>query len=164
MKSIIKMSFLLFLLLAFILCLQAQKRGRWASARERGLRGPVRTVIERCSNVGASLKYGHKYEFARDGKLIVITSLQIDRPAYNVSYPSSHKITKRNSRGDVTEASFFTGGELERRERYDIEYDSVGNWTKRVTYIMKEYEVEGSDTAGKWLAQYTCIREIDYYP
>jgi hypothetical protein len=153
------------MLLTFALCVQAQKQGRWASARERGLKGAAHTLIDKCSNVGSGFEYGYKYEFARDGRLMVITSLQIDLPAYNVSFPGSYKITKRNSRGDITEASFFIKGELERKERYEIEYDSAGNWIKMVTYVMREYEVEGGNwKAGEWQAKYVCNRTIEYYP
>lgn len=153
----------LFLMLTFAVSAQAQKRGRWASASERGLKGPVHVVVEQCSNIGDSFRYGYKYEFTRDRKLMVITSLQPERPAYNVS-GGSWKAVKRNAHGDATEGSYFFMGELEHRERWEFEYDSTGNWTQRVAYIMREYEIVGSGTAGKWLAHQVCKRTVEYYP
>jgi hypothetical protein len=123
----------------------------------------VRTVVEECSNVGDSFRSGYKYEFARDGKLMVITSLQSDRPAFYVS-GGSWKFIKRNNRGDVTEGSYFFMGALEHKERYEFEYDSIGNWIRQVNLVMREYEIEGSGTAGKWLAHQVCKRTIEYYP
>lgn len=153
----------LFLMLTFAVSPQAQKRGRWASANDRGLKDSVRTVVEQCSNVDDSFRYGYKYEFTGDGKLMVIISLQPERPSYNIT-GGSWKFVKRNVRGNATEGSYFFMGELEHRERWEFEYDSIGNWTQRVTYVMREYEIVGSGTAGKWLAQQVCKRTIEYFP
>lgn len=158
-----KISATLFLLLACALCSEVQgQRSRWASARERRLKGPVRSVLERCSS-GGDFKTAYKYEFDRGGKLTAITSFQPERPAVTVGDPRTHKITRRDGRGWPAEVSFFEGGELESRERYEVEYDDAGNWTRLVTYVMRDYEVVGSGTARKWLVASSCDRTIEYH-
>lgn len=156
-------SIIFLLLLTFTQGIQAQKHRTWASARERGLTGVVHIVISKCSDISGNHEIRYKYEYALDGKLIVIESPQLNSPI--VSGSLSHKITGRNNRGDIEEVSFFIGDALERKEKYKYEYDSVGNWIKRVTFVMREYEVVGGSwKAGEWQAKYVCSRTIEYYP
>jgi len=53
--------------------------------------------------------------------------VQSDHPAFGVSVGGSWKFIKRNNRGDVPRGSYFFMGELEHKERYEFEYDSIGN-------------------------------------
>jgi hypothetical protein len=153
------------LLVAFALGAQAQERGAWASARERGLKGAVRTVSDTCSDVKAKFETRYKYEFARNGELIVITGPQLPRYDCIIAFPVSYKITKRNSRGDVEEVAILLEGDVIEKERYEYEYDSAGNWIKQVTSRMRTYEVEGDEwKAGEWRAFYVCTQTIEYYP
>jgi hypothetical protein len=155
----------LFLLLILVLGVQAQNQGRWASAHERGLKGAVHIVVSSCSDIKGNYETRYKYEYARDGELKVITSPQIKLPDCIISTPMSHKITKRNSSWDVEEVSYFLEGDLLEKERYEYEYDSVGNWVKAVTYLMRTYEMEGGNwKEGEWQARYVCTRTIEYYP
>jgi hypothetical protein len=156
---------ILFLLLASSFYVQAQNRSGWASARELGLRGAVRTVVSKCSEGSMNTETRFKYEYARDGKLMAITAPQFKQWDCIISSPTSYKITRRNSRGDVTEAALFVSGELERKERYEYEYDGVGNWIRVATLVMREYEMAGGSwKAGEWRALHVCTRTIDYYP
>lgn len=153
-----------FLLLAVTLGAQARKQGGWASARERDLKGGVRTVVSTCSDVDGRYATTFKFEFARDGKLMVITAPQFPQYDCIISLPTSYKITRRNKRGDATEASFLVNGALEKKERNELEYDANGNWIKAVTYEMREYEMEGSPwKAGERQARTVCRRTIEYY-
>lgn len=155
----------LLLLLAFALCIQAQKKGVWASARARGLKGVVKTVESKCSDINGKYETRYKFEFARDGKLMAITAPQFDLPDCIVSLPVSYKIMKRNTRGDMEEIGKFVEGDLMEKERYEYEYDSAGNWTKQVTFVTRTYEMAGGDwPAGEWRARYVCNRAIEYYP
>ncbi|MDX6710472.1 MAG: hypothetical protein QOH96_1488 [Blastocatellia bacterium] len=155
------------LLLFSPICLLAQKGGKWASARERHLRGTVQTVVQTCSDIGSKTSFTHKYEFARDGTLMVITQpqFQIYILISSRSFPVYYKITKRNSRGDVVEGSLLNRGELEQKEKYELEYDGVGNWIKMKKIVMRDYEYAGSSwKEGEWQAQHVCNRTIEYYP
>ncbi len=153
------------LLLTCALCVQAQKQGQWASARYRGLKGAVHTVVSKCSDINGSLETKNKYEFARDGMLMTITSPQYTLPDCIISTPVNHKITKRNSRGGVEEVSLFLYGDVLEKERYEYEYDGAGNWIKQVTYLMRNYSIEGASwKEGEWQAKYVCSRTIEYYP
>jgi hypothetical protein len=154
----------LFLLLAFAFSLQAQKQGRWASARERSLRGVVRTVVSSCSDVSGKYETRYKYEYAPDGKLMAITSPQSNLNVHINSFPVSYKITKRNGSGEIEEVSMLLEGDVMGRERYEYEYDSVGNWIKMVRFKMRTYELAGGDwPAGEWRAQHVCKQMIEYY-
>jgi hypothetical protein len=153
------------LLLVFTAGVQAQKRGAWASARERGLKGAVHTVVSTCSSVRGKLETRYKYEFDRDGKLLMITGPQLPHYDCIISVPVSNKIAKRNNRGDVEEVAIVLEGEVLEKERYEYEYDSAGNWIKQVTFRTRTYEAVGDDwKAGEWRALYVCTRTIEYYP
>lgn len=155
----------LFLLLTFVIGVQAQKQEAWASARERGLKGVVRAVVSTCSDIDGKHKTTIKYEFSRGGELMVITAPQLPRYDCIVAAPTSYKIIRRDGRGNVTGASLLVHGEVERKERYEYEYDAAGNWVKVVTFVMREYEMEGGGwRAGEWKALYVCQRTVEYYP
>ena len=150
-----------FLLFALAFGAQAQGLRRWASASARGLKGKVHTLISRCSDIAGKYETRYKYEFARDGELMVIESPQFKSPIFI----RQHKVTKRNVRGDIEEVSIIHHGEVVEKEKYAIEYDSVGNWVKAMTFVMREYEMEGGDwKAGEWKARNICQRTIEYYP
>jgi hypothetical protein len=155
----------LFLLLAFAFGIQAQENAPLASARKRGLKGAVHIVLSKCSNINGEYEIRYKFEYDRDGTLRVIESPQWNVPI--VGDPRSHKITKRNHRGDVEEISYFyvKKGDVTEKERYEYEYDSAGNWVKQVTYLMRNYSMEGASwKEGEWQAKYVCNRAIEYYP
>jgi hypothetical protein len=153
----------LLLLLTIPIFVQSQKSGRWASARERGLKGRVHTVISKCSNINGNYEARYKYEFARDGELLIIESPQSNLPV--VRNPLSYKVTGRNSQGDIGEVSYFLEGGIIEKERYEYEYDSLGNWIKQVTSIMRTYGMEGGNwKAGEWQTKYVCNRMIEYHP
>src|SRR5258705_9853376 len=146
------------------ICLLAQKGGKWASASERHLRGAVQNVVETCSGIGSKWSFTYKYEFARDGTLMVITEPQYARGNFDGS-PVSYKITKRNTMGDVVECSLLSLGDLVQKEKYELEYDGVGNWIKMKKIVMRDYEDEGSSwKEGEWQAEEVCNRTIEYYP
>jgi len=103
--------------------------------------------------------------FARDGTLITIVAPKFQHPDCIIALPTSHKITRRNNRGEVIEAYLLIEGELAEKERYELEYDSVGNWIKLATIKLRVYEIEGDSwKAGEWGVQNICHRTIEYYP
>jgi hypothetical protein len=152
------------LLTAFTIVSPAQKGGAWASARDRGLKGSVRTLINTCTDSSGKYVTTLKYEFAPDGQLVTIHAPQFPHYDCILTTPMSQKITKRNRNGDPEQFDRFVAGDVFERERYEYEYDSVGNWTKQVTYLMHNYSQEGSDwKEGEWRRTYVCTRQFDYY-
>lgn len=155
----------LVLLLAPSIYVPAQKQRGWGSARERGLRGVVHTVVSMCSDTNGKNETRFRYEFSRDGKMAVVTAPQFSQYVCINYFPFSQKITKRNGRGDVEEISIFIKDDVAEKERYEYEYDDSGNWIKQVRSVMRTYEMEGGDwKAGEWQAKYVCRRKIEYYP
>ena len=154
----------IFLSLTFIVSLQAQDRGRRASASEHGLTGAVREVVFRCSNItdiNRRLDYSYTYVYARDGK--VKKSPKFDLPDC-ILYAGEPRweVIKRNDKGHVEEAAFYIDDELYRREKYEYEYDSVGNWIKQVTYTIS-FEAISRGAEEEWKATHVCRRTIEYY-
>ena len=149
------------LLLLIALSSQAQQDGWWGSARQRGLKGPVHVVTIKCSYPNRTGSTTQKYEFARDGKLLVITGPQAFMPHY--IFQESRKVTKRNSHGDVEEVSFSLEGDVIRRNRGEYIYDDVGNWTKLVTSEMLTYTWDGGPPENTWRVKDVCTRDIEYY-
>jgi len=149
----------LLLLLTFALSVQAQKTGEWASARERGLKGSVRKVIEKWFDGEGHYLDEYGYEFARDGKEMSITAPQFSGPTLRVFSKLSERVTKRNSRGDIEEVSFFIKKMWYRKIKYLYEYDDIGNWLKIVAY-----EAESRMAESEWHTVYVCQRTIEYYP
>jgi hypothetical protein len=105
-----------------------------------------------------------KYEFARNGEVTRMTAptpLQYD---CILTIPTSLKVTQRNARGDVSEVSRSLEGDVIEKERYEYEYDDVGNWIKQTTFLMRTYEMVGGDRKeGEWKPKYLCNRSIEYY-
>jgi len=159
-----KISVALGLLLILAVCLEARSN-KWASARERGLRGRVHILVSSCGGMTVSNETKVKYEFARTGELTKMTApipLQYD---CILTIPTSLKVTQRNARGDVSEVSRSLDGDLIEKERFEYEYDEVGNWIKQTTFLMRTYEMVGGDwKEGEWQAKYLCNRSIEYYP
>ena len=145
-------------------CLQAQDGSKWPSVRERGLKGKVHVLHSSCSAVNGNYETKYKYEFARSGALTRMTSPNFKQWDCILATPTSVKVTQRNERGDFSEVSAFLEGDLVEKERYEYEYDSVGNWIKQRAFLMRKYEMEaGSWKAGEWQAKYLCKRAIEYY-
>jgi hypothetical protein len=143
----------------------AQGDKRWASARERGLRGKVHILVSSCSDMVGNYETRYTYEFDRSGKLMKITSPTPKKFDCIVSIPVSHKVTKRNDKGEIEEVSSFIEGSLVLKEKYEYEYDAIGNWVKQITFLMRTYEMDGGDwKADEWKPVGRCTRTIEYYP
>ena len=151
------------LLLILAVCLEA-KNNKWASSRERGLRGKVHILFSGCGDMNGSYETKYKYEFARSGELTKMTGPTPPQYDCILTLPTSLKVTQRNARGDVSEVSRFLEGDVVEKERYEYEYDEVGNWIKQTTFLMRTYEMVGGDwKEGEWQAKYLCKRTIEYY-
>jgi hypothetical protein len=156
-------SFALVVIIA--LGLNAQGNKRWASARERGLRGKVHILVSSCSDMAGNYETRYTYEFDRSGKLIKITSPTPKKVDCIVSIPVSHKVTKRNDKDEIEEVSSLIEGSLVSKEKYEYEYDAIGNWVKQITLLMRTYEMDGGDwKTGEWKPVGRCRRAIEYYP
>ena len=163
MKSRILILASLVILATFVGSSHAQKGGRWASARDRGLRGAVRSLVTTCSDSSGKYDTTFKYEFATDGKLVTISAPQFPQYDCILTIPETRKGTKRNAHGDVEEVSYFLEGDLTRKQRGEYSYDNVGNWTNLVTSEMLTYTWEGGPPEGSWRVINVCTREIEYY-
>jgi len=146
-------------------CLQAQTTSKWATARKRGLTGKVRVLQQSCSDMNGAYETKYKYEFARDGALMKMTSPTPPHYDCIIAFPTSLKVTQRNAKGDISEVSRSLDGDVIEKERYEYEYDEVGNWIKQTTLLMRTYEMEGGDwKEGEWQSKYVCKRSFEYYP
>ena len=163
MKKFLTCSFLLFIL---PICLQAQKGGEWASARERRLRGAIRTLLSTCTDIKSQKSIVMKYEFAHDGTLLAISAPQLPNYSGIHILPVKLKITGRNAKGDVVETSIMSSdGEVWEQNRRELEYDVKGNWIKETRSLMKNYQEVGSDwKEGEWRTIEICNRTIEYFP
>jgi hypothetical protein len=157
----------LVLLLTVSFCAEAQNPFSWSSARKSGLKGAVHTVESKCSDINGNYETRYKYEYARDGKLMTITGPYVELSDIiigDVMEPITSKITKRNSRGEIEEVSSFIEGDLLGKEKYEREYDNVGNWIKRTDYQWVKFDsLDGRWKADEWRATYVCSRTIQYY-
>lgn len=159
-----KISISVVLTIIVVLSLQAQTTSRWPTARERGLKGKVRVLEESCSDVKGTYEFGYKYEFGRNGALVKMTSPTPPKYDCILMVPTSIKVTQRNARGDISEASRSLDGDVLEKERYEYEYDEAGNWIKQTTLLMRTYEMEGGDwKEGEWQPKYLCKRTFEYY-
>ena len=78
--------------------------------------------------------------------------------------PTLLQATQRNARGDISEVSRSLDGDVIEKERFEYEYDDVGNWIKQTIFLMRTYEVEGGDwKEGEWQPKYVCQRTFEYY-
>ena len=91
-------------LFAYAAGLAAQYNYRWASARQRHLKGSVHVVTRQCTGKSGQI-ITEKYEFARDGKLLIVTEPQAFMP--DIMTPESRKVKKRNTHGDAEEVFYF---------------------------------------------------------
>jgi hypothetical protein len=158
-----KISVALGLLLILAVCLEARSK-KWASARERGLRGKVHILNSSCGDMKGSYETKVKYEFARNGELTKTTAPTPPNYDCILTIPTSLKVTQRNARGDVSEVARSLEGDVIEKERYEYEYDEVGNWIKQTTFLMRTYEMVGGDwKEGEWQAKYLCNRSFEYY-
>lgn len=158
-----KISVALGLLLILAVCLEARSN-KWASARERGLKGKVHILVSSCSDMNGRYETKVKYEFARNGELAKMTAPKPPHYDCIVTLPTSLKVSHRNARGDVSEVSRSLQGDVIEKERYEYEYDKMGNWIKQTTFLMRTYEIVGGDwKEGEWQAKYLCNRSIEYY-
>jgi hypothetical protein len=144
-------------------CVQAQRYLKPLTAHQRGIKGAVHVVEGNCVSSDGMSKTNVLFEYSRKGEEIRGPKLVV--PDCMVVTPGTQPAGKRNSRGDVEEFSVYLFEELFSTERYEYEYDDRGNWIKRTTVIMRNYEIEGGSwKAGEWQAKEVCTRKIEYYP
>jgi hypothetical protein len=159
-----KISISVVLTIGIVLCLQAQTTSRWSTVRQRGLKGKVRVLQQSCSDIKGTYDTKYKYEFAHNGALVKMTSPAPPHYDCILMFPTSLTVTQRNARGDISEVSRSLDGDVIEKERYEYDYDEIGNWIKQTTLLMRTYEMEGGDwKEGEWQPKYVCKRTFEYY-